>query len=489
MLIFALLQCPLHMFAQEEQTLDQTKGASNTVTQVVVIPIEGMIGRGLLQVVERGLNTISTNTNAAVVIDMNTPGGRVDVTETIMRKFLALPDNIRTFTFIREDALSAGALIAVSTHDIYMTSGARIGASAIVGASGDIEEGDLKEKHVSALTALVRSAAHENGHDPELFESMIRRDMEYSIDGEIIVPEGQLLALSNYEAERMVGTNDNQRPLLSAGTVESIEEMLTHAGIENFKITRITVTQAEKLARWIEMFAFLFLAGGLLGIYIEFRTPGFGVPGLVGIILLAIFFWGHRIAGLSGDWQLVVFLVGVLLLLAEIFLIPGFGIAGISGIGLMLLAIFFSMAAPLPKPDGISFQIPAVDMESAVIQMGLAFVITLGVGSVITRYLPKAAGFRNLVLDTALLGRAHDPEPTASEEDRSQEQAPIIEPNMEGITTTALRPSGYAKINNQRIGVVAEGAYLDAKQPIVVRAVHGNQIVVAAAHKKQEKQA
>lgn len=477
--------------SQTNEAPDPIGMSSNTPTQVVVIPIEGMIGRGLLRVVQRGIDAIEPGTTSAIVIDMDTPGGRVDVTETIMRKFLDLPDDIHTFTFVRKDALSAGALIAVSTRDIYMASGSRIGASAIVGASGDIEEGDLKEKHVSALTALVRSAAHENGHDPELFESMIRRDTEYTIDGEMIVPEGQLLTLSNYEAERMVGTNDNQRPLLSAGTVQSIEEILEKAGFDNYVINKITVTNAEKLARWIEMFAFLFLAGGLLGIYIEFRTPGFGIPGLAGIILLAIFFWGHRIAGLSGDWQLIVFLVGVLLLLAEIFLIPGFGIAGISGIGLMLLAIFFSMAAPLPKPDGISFEIPTIDLQRAFFQIGLTFVITFGVGVVITRYIPKAAGFRNLVLATTILGRAHDPEPTAPQDGNipTQPAEPMIAPNATGVTTTALRPSGYASINNKRVGVIAEGSYLDANQPIVVRSVQGNRIVVAASGQQKEEKA
>ncbi|MFU8781233.1 MAG: NfeD family protein, partial [Kiritimatiellia bacterium] len=430
----------------------------------------------LLHVMRRALDEAQAAESAAIVLDMDTPGGRVDVTETIMRLLLDLPEEIRSFTFIRKDALSAGALIAVATRDIYMAPGARIGASAIVGPGGDIEEGDLKEKHVSALLALVRSAAHTNGHDPDLFESMIRRDMEYTIDDETIVKEGQLLTLSAHEAARIVGTNENQRPLLSGGTVASIEEMLKAAGIENFVIEQITITSAERIARWVEMFAFLFLAGGLLGLYIEFRTPGFGFPGIAGIVLLTIFFWGHRIAGLSGDWQLIVFILGALLLLVEIFLIPGFGITGISGMVLMLIAIFFSMAAPLPETP--SFSIPSIDLQRAIFQMALACVFTLGAGAVFTRYLPQAAGFRRLVLDTALTGRANDPEPA----DKQPQQAPSIQAGDQGITATQLRPSGYARINGQRVGVVAQGSFLDSDVPVKVISAQGNHIVVTEDH-------
>jgi membrane-bound serine protease (ClpP class) len=455
----------------ETNQIDTVATAIETpaATPVIVIPVTGMIERGLLHVMRRALDQAREQNAAAVVLDMDTPGGRVDVTETLMRLLLDLPGEMRTFTFIREDALSAGALIAVATGDIYMAPGSRIGASAIVGAGGDIDEGDLKEKHVSALVALVRSAALTRGHDPELFESMIRRDMEYVIDDEIIVKEGQLLTLSDREAARLVGTNGNQRPLLSSGTVGSIEEMLTDAGITYSDVSTISVTPAERIARWIEMFAFLFLAGGLLGIYIEFRTPGFGLPGIAGITLLAIFFWGHRIAGLSGDLELLLFTIGALLLLIEIFVIPGFGITGIAGITFMLIAIFFSMAAPLP--DAPWFQIPTIDLHRAMLNLALSFVFTLGLGTLVSRYLPKAVGFRNLVLETALTG-------TASGPPAQDDQQPAIRAGDTGTATTALRPAGYARINGERIGVVAEGNFLDENEPVIVHTVQGSRVVV-----------
>ncbi len=447
---------------------------------VYVIPVQGMIERGLLHVVRRSIQQAVEQEATALILDMDTPGGRVDVTESIMRLLLELPAELQTYTFINKDALSAGALIAISTETIYMAPGSRIGASAIVTSSGDIEEGDMKEKHVSALVALVRTTAEAHGHDPDLIESMIRRDISYEIDGETIVKEGQLLTLSERDATRMVYTNTPAaRPILAQGIVSDLSSLLDAAGIENPDIRTIEVTLAERIARWIETFAFLFLAGGLLGLYIEFRTPGFGFPGLAGGVLLAFFFWGHRIAGLSGDLELILFILGVCLLLLELFVIPGFGLPGIAGITLMLIAIFFSMAAPIP--GGPWFRIPTINLQWALLQLGLACGISLILGGIAARFLPRTSGFQRLVLSDVLSGNAATPlapSPTAPATSKPPPAPPLV--GATGTAITALHPSGYARIQGQRLNVVAEGSYMDAGDPVRVIAVQGYRVVVGA---------
>ncbi|MDV7399292.1 hypothetical protein RZS08_48220, partial [Arthrospira platensis SPKY1] len=110
------------------------------------------------------------------------------------------------------------------------------------------------------------------------------------------------LTLTNVEAERPYG--DPPRPLLSSGTVKDLDALLRRIGLDEAEVRTLEVTWAERVARFIAALAPLFLLGGLLGIYIEVRTPGFGVPGLLGIVSLAIFFWGHHIAGLAGMEEL-----------------------------------------------------------------------------------------------------------------------------------------------------------------------------------------
>jgi membrane-bound serine protease (ClpP class) len=91
------------------------------------------------------------------------------------------------------------------------------------------------------------------------------------------------------------------------------------------------ITSTEKIARLIAGAAPILMMLGFLGIYIEIKTPGFGLPGILGAACLALFFWGHHIAGLAGMEDLLLFVAGITLILVEIFLIPGFGFTGLFG--------------------------------------------------------------------------------------------------------------------------------------------------------------
>jgi membrane-bound serine protease (ClpP class) len=440
--------------------------AATNAPVVYIIPIKGVIERGLLHIVHRGIDEAVATKADAIIFDMDTPGGRVDVTEEIIRTMIDLPTNITTYTFINKDALSAGSMIAISTRHIYMSPGSRIGASAIVTSSGDIEEGDMKEKHVSALTALIRSAAERNGHDPDLIESMIRKSIEYKINDEIICEEGQLLTLNDTEAVRTVKRGESEGSLLAAGIAKTMTEMQNLAGLKNAVIHTIEETGVEQIARFIELFAFIFLAGGLLGIYVEFKTPGFGIPGLAGIALLAIFFWGHHIVGVSGSIEMIIFLIGIILLALEIFVIPGFGIAGISGIILIVTSLFMAMVEHIP---GHSLPLPpAVEIDRAFRNLGLGLTITFILGIIAARYLPKTAVFRRLLLSTEL---AKEKGVTASAQTDDLLGA-------KGIAATSLHPAGFGIFNGKRINVVTRGAFIDADSNIIVSETHGNRIVV-----------
>jgi membrane-bound serine protease (ClpP class) len=434
---------------------------------VYTIPIQGMIERGLLYVVRRGVNEALRNDADAIVFDMDTPGGRVDVTEEIIRTLIDLPESVVTYTYINKDALSAGALIATATRHIYMAPGSRIGASAIVTSTGDIEEGDLKEKHVSALSALVRSAAERNGHDPKLIECMIRKDLKYELDGNVIVEEGRLLTLTDLDAGKMVKRNDSEEPLLSEGTASNLTDLLAQVGLMNAKVQRIEVTGSEKVARWIELFGFLFLAGGVLGIYIEFKTPGFGIPGVTGIILLAIFFWGHTIAGLTGAPEIMIFVIGLILLALEVFVIPGFGVAGIAGISLILLSLFMAMVQHYPGTNW--FDPPSqIQFSGALQSLGLALAIALAMGLVVANYLPKTYAFQNLMLSAEL-----------DQEHGVTAAAPMDSlVGAKGKAVTPLHPAGIGSFSGKRHNVVARGAFIDKESAIIVAEVYGNRIVV-----------
>jgi len=435
---------------------------------VYIIPIEEMIERGLVYVVRRGVAEAVAQGADAIIFDMHTPGGRLDAAEEIINIIANI--DVATYTFVSRNAISAGAIIAFGTDRIYMAPGSRIGDAMPImvspfGGAQEMPEA-MEEKAVSYVSSLIRSTAQRKNHDPQLAEAMVRRGMEYKIGEDVISPADQLLTLTNVEAERLVKRNGEESPLLSSGTVKDIDALLETIGQADAEVKRLSITPAEKIARYIEMLSALLLIGGVLGLYIEFKTPGFGVPGIVGILLLAIWFWGHNVAGLAGMGELVLFVLGVVLLLVEIFLIPGFGIVGASGIMLMILSLVMAMVEHYP---GVPFyRLPEVQIGHAMRTAGMALVGTFLSGLLLARFLPKIPVFHRLMLETE--------ETTDAGFTAAAPQDDLL--GARGVADTQLRPAGMGVFGDRRLNVVSRGDFIDRGIPIVIAEIHGNRIVV-----------
>ena len=435
-----------------------------------IIPISGTIERGLVYVVRRGVARAVADDAEAIVFEMDTPGGRLDAAKEIVR--IISRADVKTVTYVNPDAISAGAIIAMGTDAIYMAPGSRIGDAMpiMVSPFGGVQEipDGYEEKAVSYVSGLIRSTAETKGHDPDLAEAMVRRELEYKLGDDVISKEGELLTLTSEEAARQVVRDDREEPLLSLGTVDDLDALRAELGLENAQVRTLAVSPAEKVARYIEMFSAFLLIGGLLGLYIEFKTPGFGVPGIAGILLLVVWFWGHHVAGLAGMGEVVLFILGVTFLAVEIFVIPGFGLIGISGLVMIVASLAMAMVQHYP---GIPWYAPPPEhLQRAVLTLGLALSASFLLMYILARFLPETHAFQRLTL-AADLGT--DAGYTAS--DSSDDLA-----GATGRTETALRPAGIAIVNGRRLNVVARGAFIDKGAPIVVAETHGNRIVVDA---------
>ncbi|MDA3798878.1 MAG: hypothetical protein PF692_07350 [Kiritimatiellae bacterium] len=436
---------------------------------VCVIKVDGMIERGLLYVMRRGVREAETVGASAIILDMNTPGGQLPTTEKIIRLLLNVPPSIKTYTYVDPDALSAGALIAMATDEIYIAPSGRIGASAIISSSGDIPDGDMKAKVYSASMALITSTAQTKGHDPNLVRAMMDKDFEYKIGDEVIVEAGKLLTLSDVTAVKVYGTNT--APLLAVAVVDSLDELVKDIGLAGSEIVNIEPTNMEAAARWIETFSMLFLIGGVLGIYLEIKTPGFGFPGITGIALLAIFFWGHQVAGLSSSVEVVIFIIGVILVGLEIFVIPGFGVTGISGIACIILALFLAMVQH--SPWNPVFDVPTDDIVGAIYQLVLSFLIIIVIAAVLAKYLPKTMFFSKIALINEL--SAGDSDKIKSSSGLVRKESIIGE---KGIASSILRPSGIGKFGNQSYNVITNGDFIEQGSKIVIVDVQNNNHIV-----------
>jgi len=227
----------------------------------------------------------------------------------------------------------------------------------------------------------------------------------------------------------------------------------------------LRVTKTEKLARLIESLSVIILGLGLLGLYVEFKTPGFGFPGIAGIILLAIWFWGYNIAGLAGMEEIAIFLIGLTLLLIEILFIPGFGWAGLGGICLIVLSLLMAMVEYYPGepwyPTFPKFRLPLTNFGLATILSAIGLLL-------VGRYLPRTSLFQKLVLQSA----------TLRQEGFSSSQDTTSLVGRPGTTETPLRPSGRARFGTDLLNVVTRGDFIEAGEEIVIAEGHGNRIIV-----------
>ena len=447
------------------------EGVTASADVAYIIPIRGMIEPALLYVIRRGVQEAEAVHAKAIIFVMDTPGGTLDAANDIVRMIQKI--KVPTYTFVEKDAFSAGAIIAMATKHIYMAPGTVIGDAMPIMMTpwGGVQEmpEDIKEKSVSAVAALIRAAAEEGGHNKELAEKMVRRELEFKIGGEIISPAGQLLTLTNVEAERKVGKN--HQALLSEGTFKDVHELMQTVGLERADVKELQVTTLEKVARYIAALAPIFLIVGLLGLYVEFKMQGAVLPGVVGVLCLAIFFWGHHIAGLAGAEDILIFMLGMALLVVELLFIPGFGFVGVLGIAMMLWALFDAMVEKYPGgpwyPVWPAVQIPLIKLSSALIGTAVAAML-LG------KYLPETRLFKNIGLDAATSRKDGY---AASDDSQS-----LV--GLEGRALSPLRPAGLAEFGDQKLDVVTRGDYFAVGTPIRVVESHGNRIIVEAISQK-----
>ncbi len=438
---------------------------------VYIIPIQDVIDTALIYVIRRGLTEAEEAGAEAIIFDIDTPGGRVDAAEEILNMLRGV--KTPTYSLVNPNAISAGAIIAMATDHIYMTPGSKIGDAMpiMVGFTGEVQPmpESVEEKSVSYVAAMIRAAAQQRGHDPLLAEAMVRRDSEYKIGDEVISKKGQLLTLTNKDAERLVGPE--KRPLLSAGTVEDLPALLRKIGKDNCEKIELTVSSAEEIARFIESISIILLGLGLLGLYIEFKTPGFGLPGISGIILLTIWFWGSHIAGLSGMEEVALFLLGIVLLCIELFVFPGIILPGILGLTLIITSILMGMTQHYP---GDPWYPTLPKITTSAMQLIPSLLIALLGAILAASFLPKIPLFNKLVLNATITPPPKAPATPATES---------VTPGQTGVAETRLNPAGAAHFDTLRLNVVSRGDFIEPGEKIVIAEVHGNRIIVERLNK------
>jgi membrane-bound serine protease (ClpP class) len=257
---------------------------------------------------------------------------------------------------------------------------------------------------------------------------------------------------------------DPPQPLLGAGIAEDLDDLLAQLhGEGNYTATRLEITWSERLAQYLNSITPLLLAAALLGLFIEFKTPGFGVFGVTGIVLLAVVFFGHYVAGLSGHEPLLFCLLGIALIAVEIFFFPGTVIPALVGGALMLGSLVWAMLDLWPgEPVSISADALLRPLGNVLAGVILAIVLFFA----LLRFLPRGGPWGGMILEAAVGG-----EPGAVRAANGQVSAKPVNSELigkSGVAATALFPSGQVEVSGRRYEARLAVGFAEAGTPVTV---------------------
>ena len=401
----------------------------------------------------------------AIILNMNTYGGEVMYADSIRTKILN--SEIPVYVFVDNNAASAGALISIACDKIYMRKGASIGAATVVNETGE----QMPDKYQSYMRATMRATAEAHGkdtitngtdttyvwkRDPLIAEAMV--DERTVVEG--ISEAGKTLTFTTEEALKY-GYCD--------GIAESIQEIAQkEAGESDFEIVVFEPTTWDNIKGFfmssvIQGLLIMFIIGG---IYFELQTPGVGFPLGVAITAAVLYFLPLYIDGLAANWEILLFLTGLVLVAVEIFAFPGFGVLGILGIVLVITGLTLSMVG------NIAFDFEPVETGS-IRKAILTVTMGIGLGFAVVLYLSTKIGQRGLFRRVSLETSLNNAEGYIG--------VPIVGDGVigkSGIASTDLRPSGKVKIEQTTHDAVSEEGFIEKGTPIAVIRYETGQVYV-----------
>ncbi len=375
-----------------------------------------------------------------ILIEMNTYGGRVDHADSIRTKLLR--SNIPVAVYIDNNAASAGALISIACDKIIMHPGASIGAATVVNQTGE----QVPDKYQSYMRSMMRATATAKGRDPIIAEAMV--DPYVKIEG--IIDSGKVLTFTADEA---------MKHGFCEGIAKSREEAIALLGIENYTITELKLTTADRIIGFLisPMIAGLLIMIIVGGIYFELQTPGVGFPLAAALFASILYFAPLYLEGLAENWEILLFIGGLALLAIEIFAIPGFGVAGVSGLILIVAGLVLSMVG------NVKFDFSGV--ETTKIFSSFFLVVTSASVAVLSSFYISKKLFtsRSFFGELALNTTQNTSEGYLGTDIKLRELV-----GMEGVALTVLRPAGKVEIDGEMYDASSDIGYIEKGDRIKV---------------------
>ena len=344
-------------------------------TRLVFVPLDGTLDGTAVREAKKGIeNALQGGSLRHVILDVTLQQGDTKALEELAQYLYVIrTQGVNTVGFVRSNAhVGTATFLVTACKEIALGPGARLGDLHALGLDGGMREALLAwAAEMGRSQVLYRRMLELGGAllayrytpplreerwlllTPEGYEAAGEEVRRHILSQEQLCAEGQPLVLSpdvpwQFEiarAQNMLHYRpDTREKLLSDMALFDLrEDEIVEVGRPGFSFSGSDV--GRKVAEFFQLplIRFLLILGALLCIFIEFQVPGLGLPGIIALVCLGIFFGTGLYTGYVSIFELGLFLVGLILLALEILVIPGFGVAGIAGVVCLLVSLVLAM--------------------------------------------------------------------------------------------------------------------------------------------------
>ena len=307
------------------------KAAVHTPPWVELITIDGSINPATASYIEDSLASATTDGAAALVIELDTPGGLLNSAQKIVKAILGAP--IPVIVYVAPSgasAASAGVFITEAANVAAMAPGTTIGAAHPVEEGGGDIKGDMGQKVENFTATFAREIAQQRGRNEDWIEQAVRHS--------VAIGEREALAKNVVDIVapdlRSLLTQASGRKVQVAGQTVTL-------AIADATVRRAQMTPGQQLLNVLAdpNIVYLLLMAGLIGLYFEFAHPGVIFPGVAGAICLLLALASFQVLPVNLTGLLLIFL-GVGLLISEAF-VTSYGILGLGGVTAFVIGSLF----------------------------------------------------------------------------------------------------------------------------------------------------
>lgn len=507
--------------AKLKEHINYRSDGPNQIGYLLIEDHSSSINQGTWLYVKNALEQYKITKPAFIILELNTPGGEVFAAQKISDalKEMDTQFNIPIVCFINNWAISAGAMLAYSCRFISIVKDASMGAAEPITIGENNEMKVASEKVNSALRSDFASRAGFFDRNPYIAEAMVDKDIiliyrhgevikldnesqiiTSGLDPDILIsPKGKLLTLNGDELIRY-GIADI---MLLPEKTEIISSKEKEEGIwpankmllfkaPFFKDIPNAMIHAYQMDWKSQFFAFLanpmvasmLLLGVMLGFYTELTTPGFGVPGAIGVICLLLIILSSFALEIASWLEVILLFSGLAIMIVDLLVLPTFGLLGFAGLIFFLMGLFGLL---LPGIDAVEYEFDTQTFNAAgqlVMERIGWFSATLFIGCaliiLLARYLtPQLATYSHLVL-------------SGNEQDASKgyisgdDPSTLPQPGSFGEVQATLRPAGKIIFKTNIYDAVSNGGYIEKGEKIVILKLDGSTIIVEKADRKEE---